>query len=91
MNININLTEANLPDVDLAKTICRLFADELAIEIPETDTDLVQCGLLDSLTLVDLLVHLERSFGFTVVMDELDLEDFRSVDRIAAYVDRCRA
>ena len=61
MNININLTDANLPDVDLTKTICRLFADELAIEIPETDTDLVQCGLLDSLTLVDLLVHLERS------------------------------
>ena len=85
-NININLTEANL-----AKTICRIFADELAIEIPDTESDLVQSGLLDSLTLVDLLVHLERSFGFTVVMDELDLEDFRSVDRIAAYVDRCRA
>ena len=77
-------------NTDLTTTICRLFADHLAIEVPSTETDLIEIGLLDSLAMVDLLVQLEREFGFTVVMDELDVEDFRSVERIAAYVARCR-
>jgi acyl carrier protein len=71
-------------------TICELFAAHLAIEVPAIEADLIESGLLDSLAVVDLLMQLERSFGFTVVMDDLDIEDFRTVERIAAYVARCR-
>ena len=75
---------------DVIAAVCRIFADHLIIEVPDTETDLIEVGLLDSLTMVDLLVHLEGEFGFTVVMDELDVDDFRSVERIAGYVVRCR-
>ena len=61
----------------------------LHIEIP-SNTDLIDSGLLDSLMLVNLLLQLEQTFGITVVMDELDLEDFRSVETIAAYVSNAR-
>ena len=75
---------------DLTARISQIFADQLIIEVPDLETDLIEVGLLDSLTMVDLLVHLEREFGFTVVMDELEVDDFRSVERIAGYVTRCR-
>ena len=68
--------------------IRQVFADHLHVEIPSDDVDLIDSGLLDSLLLVDLLVRLEKEFGFTVVMDELDLEDFRTVRSMAAYVSR---
>ena len=79
-------------NTDLNTTICRLFAEHLAIErkLPDAKSDLIEIGLLDSLAMVDLLVQLESEFGFTVVMDELDVDDFRSVERIAAYVASCR-
>lgn len=71
------------------RRICQVFAEYLHVEIPSDDVDLIDSGLLDSLLLVDLLVHLEMEFGFTVVMDELDLEDFRTLNRISVYVARC--
>ena len=86
--------ESSLPETNLADvtaTICRIFLEHLVIEIPDVEIDLIELGLLDSLTMVDLLVHLEREFGFKVVMDELDMDDFRSVVSIAGYVVRCRA
>ena len=68
--------------------ICKLFANHLYIQIPANDIDLIDGGLLDSLMLVDLLVKLEQEFQITVAMDKLDLEDFRTVERIGDYV--CR-
>ncbi len=75
-----------LTDTDLVKQIRLIFATELSIEIPEDDTDLLDSGLIDSLTMVDLLAHLENRYGFTVDMDSLDIEFFRTLKSIAAYV-----
>ena len=61
----------------------RLFAGRLHIEIPSPETDLIETGLLDSLRLVELLLHLEASLGFRIALDEIDLDDLRSVKRIA--------
>lgn len=73
----------------LMQAVTRLLFDRLNIEIPEPDTDLVDGGLLDSLLLVTLIAQLEREFGISVSIDDLDLnlEKFRSVRRIAAYIE----
>ena len=76
-------------DSNMTREVCRLFADHLHIEIP-SNTDLIDSGLIDSLMLVNLLLQLEQTFGITVLMDELDLEDFRTVETIAAYVSNAR-
>lgn len=73
---------------DLTGRIRRVFTDHLAITVPAPDTELVESGLLDSLALVNLLMQLENEFGITVAMEELDIEDFRNLDRIADYVRR---
>ena len=46
-------------DADVGRRIEAIFADKLNLEVPSADVDLIEAGLLDSLQLVDLLLHLE--------------------------------
>lgn len=71
-----------------ADAVARLFAEGLHVEVSEAGLDLIEAGLLDSLLLVELIVEIERRFGMTVPMDDLELENFRSIERIAAYLVR---
>jgi acyl carrier protein len=66
--------------------IQRLFRDVLNIEVPATDTDVIEAGLLDSLALVELLAAIEQEFQVELPLDGLEIETFRSVDTIAAFV-----
>lgn len=75
---------------DVVDRIQRIFKDELFAEPESPDADLVNSGVLDSLTVVRLLAILEEQFGLTVAMDDLDLSDFRSVGSIAEWVARQR-
>jgi len=77
-----------LIEADLKQQIRAIFSTQLSIELPDDDADLLDTGLIDSLTMVDLLAHLETNYGFTVVMDELDIEYFRDLKSIAQYVQR---
>ena len=63
-----------------------LFSESLHIEAPSPDTDLFETGILDSLQLVELLVQLEQRFGFKLKIDDIDLDDLRSLERIAGLV-----
>jgi acyl carrier protein len=75
---------------ELRDRIARLFSDTLHRDVPSAETDLFESGLLDSLGFVDLLVHLEREFGTTIALDDLEVENFRSIEQIAEFV-RSRA
>lgn len=52
----------------------------------DTHTDLLDSGLLDSLALVSLLAELEAQLGFQLLLDDFDLEDFRTVGRMADHL-----
>lgn len=60
-----------------------LFAETFHIEVPSADTDLLESGILDSLQFVELLSQLEQHFGFRIKIDNIDLEDLRTLARIA--------
>jgi acyl carrier protein len=66
--------------------ITRIFEEKLHLEIPSADTDLFETGGLDSMAFVDLLRHLELEFGITMSLDELEIDSFRSIERIAEFV-----
>jgi D-alanine--poly(phosphoribitol) ligase subunit 2 len=66
--------------------IIQLFAEKLNIEVPSADADLIETGLLDSLRLVELLLEIEASLGCRIPVDEIDLDDLRSVSRIAKLI-----
>ena len=63
-----------------------LFAESFHIEVPSPDTDLLESGILDSLQFVELLLQLEQRFGFRIKIDDLDIDDLRTLARIARLV-----
>ena len=71
---------------DLRGRIARLFADRLNLEIPSAETDLFETGALDSMGFVELLAQLEREFRVEVVLGDIEMDNFRSIGRIADFV-----
>jgi methoxymalonate biosynthesis acyl carrier protein len=70
----------------LAARLARVFTERLDVEVPAPDTDLFDTGILDSLRFVDLLAALEETFGVRVAVEELEIDDFRSLSRIADFL-----
>lgn len=66
--------------------VVRLFAEKMAIAVPDAEADLLGSGLLDSSGLVDLLLLLEERFGVTLQLEDMEIDDFRSCQSIAAMV-----
>lgn len=65
----------------------KLFFEKLHLEVPSVDTDLLEEGILDSLQFVQLLVHVEEEFGIKTSSDDLEIENFRSIRTIAAFIE----
>jgi methoxymalonate biosynthesis acyl carrier protein len=57
----------------------------------ESTMDLFESGLVSSMFAMELVVHLEQSFGVAVVGSDLRLDNFRSVRAMAGMVRRLRA
>jgi acyl carrier protein len=71
---------------ELRDRIVGVFSSALHLDVPAFDTDLFDAGVLDSLAFVELLLQLERQFGVTTSVDEMETEYFRSIDSITDYV-----
>jgi len=72
----------------VCERILKIFSEKLHIEIASEGQDLIDGGLLDSLALLTLLRHLESEFGFVIPIEELEVDDLRSVSTITALVIR---
>ncbi len=70
------------------RRIERIFAERMRIEVPSVETDLFASGAVDSLIFVELVVQLEEEFGLPIPLAELELEDLRSIARIARLLTR---
>jgi len=76
-----------MPDSNtLAQQISALFSEKLHLQVPSPDTDLIDTGLVDSLSFVEFLAQLEQEFGVHLSLDDLELDRFRTVTSIAAFV-----
>jgi acyl carrier protein len=71
---------------EIKEKLADIFLQHLNIEVPASDTDLLAAGIMDSLALVELLLRLEQTFGAGVSIDDLELDNFRSLDSIAGFV-----
>lgn len=71
---------------DVSETVSDIFEGSLKIRVEDRQQDLFASGLLDSLAFVDLVAGLERRFGLTIDLLEVDLEDFQSFDSICRFV-----
>jgi acyl carrier protein len=71
---------------NLQDQLVKLLEKELHLIVPTAATDLFESGSLDSLVFVDLLLLLEREFRITIDMQLIEIEDFQSIESIAAYL-----
>src|ERR671937_2999172 len=72
----------------LEKEVTTLLSGTLNVQVPSTHEDLLAGGFIDSLKIVELLMELETRFAMRVPLNELEIEVFRSVASIAAFVAR---
>lgn len=63
-----------------------LFLKEMHLDVASMDVDLFETGVIDSLAFVNLLVYLEQEFGIRISLDDLELDHFRSIARIAEFI-----
>ena len=66
--------------------ISREFVQDPALLPLANETSLMESGILDSLTLLRLVVFLEERFGITMGDADLLPQNFDSVNTICAYV-----
>ena len=67
-----------------------LIASQLLVEVGSPDDDLLASGILDSLTLVQLLVSLEEHFEIRIPLEKIEIDDMRSIQSIARLVESQR-
>jgi acyl carrier protein len=75
-----------MPERGTVPRLQALFEQALQMPAPAADADMIAGGLLDSLGLVTLLFEIEQEFGVQIALETLDLEDVRTLDRLAALV-----
>ena len=63
-----------------------MFFESLQIKVPSPDTDFIETGMVDSLQFVELLLQLEKRFGCRIDIEDIELDDFRTLNSIARVV-----
>jgi acyl carrier protein len=58
------------------------------VGVPDLDNnfDIFESGIVNSLFAIELMTFLEKSFRIKVTMDDLDMENFKSIDATSRFV-----
>lgn len=75
------------PHPDLVERLVRYFGVVTATRL-EPDDDYFMMGLVNSLRALEIVAYLERTFDIEIDIDDLDLDNFRTARRTAAFVTR---
>ena len=81
-----SLQDINLHDI---KDTLRTYMHS-AVMMPDLgdDTDLFESGLANSLFAIQLMTFVEKRFAVEMESDDLDIENFKSLNATAAFVSR---
>ncbi len=75
------------PDPKHVKESVRSFINSsINIDALGDDENLFETGIVNSLFAVQLMTYVERTFAIEIGMDDLDIENFKSVSATTAFV-----
>jgi acyl carrier protein len=77
--------------VDVEKFIVEEIAAGRGIGAIAHDSDMLSDGIIDSLGITELISFLEGRYGIKIDDDDIDAENFRSIDSIVAFVQQKEA
>lgn len=60
--------------------------DSINIDGLDDDENLFESGIVNSLFAIQLTTFVERTFGIEIGMDDLDIENFKSVNATTEFV-----
>jgi acyl carrier protein len=78
MNIKENVEAYLLGDIAVGREKKSLTSDE----------DLLEQGIIDSLGIMKLILHLEKAFGIKVNDDDVVPENFQNLNSIVSFIER---
>jgi len=73
---------------DLRDEIIAVINNTCPFPVESPDCDLIDTGVLDSTTLIEVVLALEERFGHALPIEEIDIEDLRTAGAIAALIRR---
>ena len=71
--------------MEIESEISSFFLQSLRREV-DRDADVFALGLVDSLFAMQLVVFVESAFGIVVEHTDLDIDNFRSISALGAFV-----
>ena len=69
-------------------TVKRFILSSINIAQLNDDDDLFESGIVNSLFAVQLMTFIEKTFAIEVGMDDLDIENFKSLNAAVSFVVR---
>ena len=70
----------------IKETVRGFILSSIAIPKLNDDDDLFESGIVNSLFAVQLMTYIEKTFAIEVGMDDLDIENFKSLNATTAFV-----
>jgi len=68
--------------------ILDIFLECFDTRVESPEVDLLAARFVDSVKIVDLVLEIEACFGVSLPFEELEIEDFRTISRLAERVER---
>jgi acyl carrier protein len=76
--------------INLGKRIQDFLENTLLIRGIEKHTALIDGGYIDSIQILELAMFIEETFEVTLVADDMEVENFASIDAMVSYVSQKR-
>jgi len=78
--------------MSIQRDLQRLIVEELTEDRTEIDPDvsLIAAGILDSIAIIRVFAFIEENYGITINDPEKTLDNFETIDRISAFIERKR-
>ena len=64
----------------------REYLSGVAGQAVAADDDVFELGLINSLRALEIVMHVEQTYGIEVTVEDLDLSNFRTATRLAEFV-----
>lgn len=71
---------------EIKETVRDFILRSIAISGLDDDDNLFESGIVNSLFAVQLMTFIEKSFAIEVGVDDLDIENFKSLNATTAFV-----
>ena len=72
--------------MSLTNDLHTLFREQLQVDVPDNDMNLMENGIIDSLALVNLIMAVEEKFSVSISLEDTDLQRFESVNQLNGLI-----